>query len=140
MARFNVPYQNGVLKAIAYNENDEEIGAVNLRTADEKTELRLIPETETVKHGKLTYVKIRFTDANGIWKPMGHHSVNVKVKNGSLIRLGSACPYNSIGFLKDTVETYYGEALAIIRADGEGDVLITATSDSYNAELVISVK
>ena len=36
------------------------------------------------------------------------------VKGGELLALGSACPYNERGYLTDTTDTYYGQALAIV--------------------------
>ena len=50
----------------------------------------------------------------------------MEVEGGKLLALGSACPYNERGYLTDTTDTYYGQALAVIRADG--DVTVRAES------------
>lgn len=139
IARFNIPYENGTLRAVAYDVNNKVVGEKELKTAESETELRLIPETKSADCNKLTYIKIRVTDKNGVWKPMEHHKVQVMVENGELVRFGSACPYNRIGFLNDTVETYYGEALAIVRADGRGDLIIKAVSDKLESEIKVQV-
>ena len=52
--------------------------------------------------------------------------IRVTVEGGTLLALGNACSYNARGYLTDTTDTYYGEALAIIRP--EGDVTLTAQS------------
>lgn len=139
IAKFNIPYKNGTLKAVAYDENKVKVGEAELITAGDETELRLIPESDTAYCNTLTYVRVQFTDSNGIWKPMDHHRVKLKVKNGELIRLGNACPYNDTCFLSDTTKTYYGEALAIVKPDGRGDMIIRAVSDNLESEITIPV-
>ncbi len=57
--------------------------------------------------------------------------------NGKMI--GKACPYNASGYLHHTTDTYYGEALAIIRP-GEGEeIRIQADDGKYRAETVVQI-
>ncbi len=135
IAKFTVPYEDGLLQAVSYDENGKETGACALKTAGEEEVLRLLPEKETAEAGKLSYVRLRFTDEEGIWKPMNHHKVHVEVENGELVALGNACPYNPDGYLTDDVKTYYGEALAIVRAGKNGTLKITANEGVKKAEL-----
>lgn len=44
------------------------------------------------------------------------------MKNGTLEGLGSACSYVEGNYAQDTVDTYYGEAMAVVRA-GETDLV-----------------
>ena len=137
--RFNVKYSSGEIVAVAYDENGNEIGRDSLKTADSKTVLSLLPESDSVQKDRLLYVRLSFTDENGIWKPMEKHRVKLAVEGGNLAAYGNACPYNPDGYLKDETFTYYGESLAIIRA-GEGDeVKITATYEDGSTVLIVPV-
>lgn len=123
---FQLPYENGTLTAVAYDAQGNEIGRDALRTAQEETVLRCEPEQSSVRAGQLAFVRLRYTDPEGIAKPMERHHITVKVHGGTLLALGNACPYNAEGYLKDTTDTYYGEALAIVQADGSAPVTVTA--------------
>lgn len=137
--RFKTKYQSGNLEAVAFDETGREIGRDMLSTAMEGSEVSLIPETETVRAEGLLYVGLRLTDEFGCWKPMEKANIKVNVENGQLIALGNACPYNPDGFLKDTTSTYYGNALAIVRAGNNGTVKLKAVSNGreYSVEVPV---
>ena len=130
--KFKVTYQPGELTAIVYDESGKETARTSLHTAGDETELRLIPETETVKAGDLLYVRLRYTDKNGAVKPLARGDVKVSVEGGRLLALGSACSYNERGYLTGTTDTYYGEALAII--EPAGSVTVKAESEYGSAQ------
>lgn len=131
--KFNVTYQPGELTAIVYDESGKETARTSLTTAGDDTELRLIPETETVESGDLLYVRLRYTDKNGTVKPLERGDIQVTVNGGKLLALGNACSYNERGYLTDITDTYYGEALAIVRPDGSGEVELKAQSKAGSA-------
>jgi beta-galactosidase len=58
---------------------------------------------------------------------MEKHCLKVTVENGTLAGLGSASPYVKGNYTDDTVKTYFGEALAVVRADGNGPVKVTVS-------------
>ena len=62
------------------------------------------------------------TDDNGVWQPQGIHHLRVAVKNGELLGLGSANPYVKGNYTEDTVRTYFGEAMAVVRAGESGSL------------------
>ncbi|MBQ7681503.1 MAG: DUF4982 domain-containing protein, partial [Oscillibacter sp.] len=127
---FKIPYEAGELTAVAYDAARNEIGRRTLYSAGAETVLRLIPEAGTVKPHSLCFVRLRYTDADGIRKPLERHNVRVSVENGELLGLGSANSYVSGNYTTDTTDTYYGEALAVIRAGEGGDVRVTAEDES----------
>ena len=51
-------------------------------------------------------------------RPLARGDIRVAVEGGTLLALGSACPYNERGYLTDTTDTYYGQALAIVKPNG----------------------
>ncbi len=137
--KFSIPYENGELTAIALDGDRKETGRVTLTTAGEETELRLEPETAQAAPDHLLYVRIRYTDEEGLLKPMERGTVKVGVTGGSLLALGSGCPYNKRGFLTDETDTYYGEALAIIRAGDAGDVVLTASDGTLQSCVTVPI-
>ena len=140
LARFSIPYESGTLEAVSYDAADHEIGRCKLQSAGGTTRLTLDAEEPTVKPGHLCYVRLRYTDENGITKPLVRGNIQVQVRGGTLVGLGSACPFNKHSYLDSETDTYYGEALAIVRM-GDGDAMTIAASDGeYSAELTVSAQ
>ena len=140
LARFSIPYESGTLEAVSYDAADHEIGRCKLQSAGGTTRLTLDAEEPTVKPGHLCYIRLRYTDENGITKPLARGNIQVQVRGGTLVGLGSACPFNKHSYLDSETDTYYGEALAIVRM-GDGDAMTIAASDGeYSAELTVSAQ
>lgn len=138
--KFKIPYENGTLKAVAYTADDRVLGENSLRTAGVETQLRCDPEQEEVGAGRLCYIRLRYTDENGITKPMQRGILNVEVVGGELLALGNACPFNETGYLGTQTDTYYGEALAIIRAGEDGTIHLKVTDGTHDSEVVVPVR
>ena len=137
LARFSIPYESGTLEAVSYDAANHEMGRCKLQSAGGTTRLTLDAEEPTVKPGHLCYVRLRYTDENGITKPLARGNIQVQVRGGTLVGLGSACPFNKHSYLDSETDTYYGEALAIVRM-GDGDAMTIAASDGeYSAELTV---
>lgn len=137
LARFSIPYESGTLEAVSYDAANHEMGRCKLQSAGGTTRLTLDAEEPTVKPGHLCYIRLRYTDENGITKPLARGNIQVQVRGGTLVGLGSACPFNKHSYLDSETDTYYGEALAIVRM-GDGDAMTIAASDGeYSAELTV---
>ena len=137
LARFSIPYESGTLEAVSYDAADHEIGRCKLQSAGGATSLTLDAEEPAAQTGHLCYVRLRYTDENGITKPLMRGNIQVQVRGGTLVGLGSACPFNKHSYLDSETDTYYGEALAIVRM-GDGDAMTIAASDGeYSAELTV---
>ena len=137
LARFSIPYESGTLEAVSYDAADHEMGRCKLQSAGGTTRLTLDAEEPTVKPGHLCYIRLRYTDENGITKPLARGNIQVQMRGGTLVGLGSACPFNKHSYLDSETDTYYGEALAIVRM-GDGDAMTIAASDGeYSAELTV---
>lgn len=122
--KFKVIYQSGMLEAVAYNQKGKELSRSALYTAEKDTELRVIAEEKSVRKDHLTFIRLQYTDRTGIVKPLKRGILKVNVKGGKLVGLGNACPYNEIGYCTNETDTYWGEALAVVQADGSGDVVL----------------
>ena len=136
-ANFNTTYDSGEITAVSYDENGREINRYSLQTAGKETALQVRPEEKKVKTEGLAFIQLQYTDIKGIWKPMEKHNIKVTVENGVLKGLGSPAPYVKGNYTEDTVATYYGEAMAVIQADGNGPVKVTVADEErfYVAEI-----
>jgi beta-galactosidase len=135
---FPVVYEHGELTAAAYDKDGNEIARTSLISAGVETKLSIIPEASSVEADRdLCYVWLAYTDDNGVVKPRIHGDIKVAVENGRLLALGHACPYNTDGYLNDSTGTYYGEALAIVKPSGKGEIKLTAESVFGNAAAIV---
>ena len=127
---FDTTYHNGEIKAVAYDANDNVIAEKSLKTAGKETVLRAEPELTRVNADTdLCYVRMRYTDENGETKPLERGRIKLDVEGGELLAFGSACPYYPESYQSAETDTYYGEALAIIRPQsGAGKVMVKAQS------------
>ena len=134
---FRVKYAPGELVAVSYDGDGKEIARTSLKSGGKETKLTLVPEKESVKKGGLCYVRLCYTDNEGVAKPLARGQIKVSVQGGELLALGHACPYNADGYMNDTTDTYFGEALAIVRADGSGSVKLSASSPYGDADVAV---
>lgn len=138
---FHISYAPGTLKALAYDENGKLLAERTLTSASETTQLRAEPESPSVSaENGLCYIRLRYTDENGVGKPLARGKIHLTVSGGKLLGFGSACPYYEGSYLSDTADTYYGEALAIVQPLGAGTVKVTAESPFGNAEAEIAAE
>ena len=129
-AVFHTTYRDGKVMAVAYDGSGRIVGRRTLSTAGADTVLQVRPEKGTVKPHGLAFIQLQYTDKAGVWKPMEKHTLKVTVENGELAGLGSANAYVEGNYTQDTVKTYYGEAMAIVRANGGGPVRVTVTDET----------
>lgn len=139
-AVFRVTWQPGELTAVVYGADGAELGRTSLSSAGEETRLAAEPEEPRVSAEGLCYVRLRYTDENGLLKPLARGDIRVAVEGGRLLALGSACPYNERGYLTDTTDTYYGQALAIVKPKGPGELVLRAESPYGSAQVHISCR
>lgn len=109
-------------------------------TAKEDTVLKLMPEVQKADAQGLIFVPIQYTDPDGVWKPMEKHRLTVTVDNGMLMGLGSANAYVDGNYTQNVTETYYGEAMAVVRAGSSGMVRITVCDGSRSCTAEIPVR
>lgn len=133
-----VEYQPGRIEAIAYDASGREVSRSELRTAAGATSLKLTPEKVSLcANGQdLCYLNIDLVGEYGITKASEDRKVTVKVEGaGTLQALGSARPNMSENFYSDTHTTYYGKALAVIRAGYEpGEITVTVSAEGLEPQ------
>lgn len=136
---FKTAYEDGEVTAVAYDGDGREISRSSLKTAGPETKLTAFPERKEIKEGELAFIRLAYTDAAGTVKPMERHIINAVVKGGKLLGMGSACPFQKESYLTPRADTYYGEALAIVLADGSGDVVLEASDGERDCRASVKV-
>lgn len=140
LAEFRIPYENGSLEAVAYDGAGREVGRCTLNTASAQTKLRAEPEKKTVKPGHLAFIRLRITDENGETKPTERSILDLEVEGGELVACGSACPFYELSYLGSKTDTYYGEALAIVRAGEKGEIKLKAKGAPGEATATVTIE
>ena len=138
-AVFTLPWAKGCLTAIAYDKYGLELGRQSLNSAAEATELRLLPETDSIRPGALGYVRLRYTDDRGVWKPRARSKLKVDVGNGTLVGLCCGCAWVEGNYTWPITDTYYGEALAVVRAGEGGSVTVRVNTEGLEAPVSVEI-
>lgn len=94
----------------------------------------------TVKAGGLSFIRLQYTDRDGIIKPLERGILQVRVSGGRLLGLGNGCPYNKIGYCEDRTDAYWGEALAVVQAEGAGPVHLEVSDGKHRAIVEIPLE
>lgn len=140
-AMFKTRYQEGTLTAVAYDNNDREISRSELKSATGVEKLSVKPEDTKAVAGEIVYVDIAVVGENGIVESNADKTLTVTVENGELLGFGSAKPNPTERFDSGTYTTYYGRALAVVRAKETGTMKVAVTGDGIGRECAeIAVK
>ncbi len=137
-AIFTAKYTRGNLVAVAFDAAGREIGRTVLTNAAEAG-ICISPEKETVKPGEVVYVPVLIADRNGIVESNADRKLSVSVTGGELLAFGSANPRTEERYDAGEFTTYYGRALAVVRAGEAGAVTVTVTdgTETKSAEIGI---
>lgn len=141
MTRFSVPYEQGEVVAIGYR-NGSESGRSSLRSA-QTARLRLRSETDIlVGSDDLAYVWIELADNNGVVESMSNDKVTIHIEGpGLLMGFGCAAPITEDNYTDSVSSTYFGRALAIIRATScSADFITLSASSERHGDATLKLK
>ena len=138
-ARFKVRYTPGTLTALACDKNGKELARGVLVSAA-RPEITLRPEQTEVPKGGVVFVPVLLADRKGRVESNADRTVTVTVEGGELLGFGSANPRTEERFDSGTYTTYYGRALAAVRAGGQEQLAVTATDGVSRASVIIPVR
>jgi beta-galactosidase len=128
---WSVPYEPGVLEAVAYDKGAE-VAKWTLKTAGAATELRVTPESKSLKADgmDICFVKVEVLDGKGVLVPNAANKVEFKVEGpGKLIAVGSANPRSFDSFQQSSRTAFRGRCVAIVKSTGKpGEITVTATA------------
>lgn len=137
---FKTKYMPGTLTAIAYDASGNEIGRQELISAEGAECITVRPEENEVKVEDIVYVPIQIEGQNGIVESNADMGIHVSVEGGSLLGFGSAVPKTLENYNDGYFHTYYGRALAVVKAERAGIIKVKAVSDNgLHAEAEVTV-
>ena len=97
-------------------------------------------EGVAVGAGRLAFVRVRYTGANGETRPLARGVLRASVEGGDLLGFGCASPFNEGSFVTGDTQTYFGEALAVVRsAAGSRCVRLSVTDGTLSATATLTV-
>ncbi len=117
IVNFKVPYEPGVLKAIAMI-NGIEVAQKEIRTTGEPAHIKLTADRRRIRSDRndLSYVKVEITDKQGNVIPNAEIPVTFEVSGqGEMAGSGNGCPTDMDSFNSKTVKTFRGQSLVILR-------------------------
>ncbi len=133
-AIFKTKYAPGTLTAVAYGADGRELGRSGLSPATGKTHIRLTPE-ESISD--IVYIPVEIVGENGVVESNADRKLTVAVTGGELLAFGSANPCTEETYHTGTFTTYYGRALAIVRAGQNTRIAVTDGSETVTAEIIV---
>ena len=136
-AIFKTKYASGKLTAVAYDTTGREVSRTDLNSATGRPRVVVKPEVTAAKSGEIVYVPVEIVGDNGIVESNADKTLTVSVSGGELLAFGSANPCHEEQYHTGTFTTYYGRALAIVRAGESGVVTVTVDGENAAADIQI---
>lgn len=127
---FEVPYQAGCLKAIAYDEQKQELASSELHAASGTTRIRVCKEESRLENPEIIYVNIDLVGENGVIECNKDQALKITVEGGILVGYGSANPRTVDDFTSGKYTTYYGRSQAIIKLVNNEKVKVKVVSEN----------
>lgn len=139
-AIFKTKYAPGTLTAVAYDAGGQELSRNELKSASGSIRLVAEPEETAVKAGNIVYIPISLVGQNGVLERNADCKLTAAVENGELLAFGSANPRTEERYDSGNFTTYYGCAMAIVRAGQAGTVTLSVKNENQTATAAIEVK
>ena len=141
MAVFALPYEPGELLAISFDEQGNETGRTSLTTAGKAEEIRVEAEKTALQADgqSLAFLDICITDEQGNLHACPDREIMVEVEGaGTLQGLGSGAVFTEDSFVCSHCHTFYGRALAVVRAGRQaGEIRVRISSGELCRELTL---
>lgn len=145
-ATFLVPYEEGTLRAEAYDSNGDLIpenqleGRTQVKTTEEATQLSLSADrTEIQADGKdLSYITIDVTDRNGELVNSAEPTISLSITgDGEIIGVDSGAQFDHTSPQSTTWKAFHGKLLAIVQSTtNDGSFTVTAKADGMVTDSV----
>ncbi len=128
IARMSCKWAPGRLEAVAFDAAGAEIGRRELVSAVGPA--RLVAEPEYIgTHDDLVFIRVRYADEAGTTLPLERGILRAEAEGCRLLGFGCAAPYNPGSFVTGETDTYYGEALAVVKLEAPGAPARLAVTD-----------
>ena len=145
MASWQVPYQQGVLKAVGYDAENKIINSSQIATAKKPTMIKLSADRTSIKGNNedLSYVTVELVDAKGNRNPMAETLVKFEISGpGTIIGVGNANPRSIESYQSSERKAWHGKCLVVIKSGKyAGQIKLKAIANGLNgASININVK
>lgn len=137
-AIFKTRYRTGTVTAVALDETGNEISRSELHSATGALRLTVTPEANTTKVGGIVYIPVSLQDPNGVVESNADCLLTASVTGGTLLGFGSANPCTRERYDAGSFTAYQGRALAVVRAEQPGEIVLTVTDGKQTSTAVIS--
>ena len=137
---FKLKYAPGTLTAVAYDASGRETGRSELVSASGPFGIAVRPEKCHAKPGEIVYVPVNIEGANGVVESNADRKLSVTVEGGELLAFGSANPCTEEQYHTGSFTSYYGRALAIVRAGESGTIQVNVTDGEKTGTAEIAVQ
>ena len=135
---WQVPYAPGILTAIAYDENGNEVARDEVRSFSDPARILLEPETNSITaDGRdLLFLDISTVDENGVLVANARNRMSITVTGaGRLVGLDNGDSTDYEQYKCTSRRLFSGRLLAIIAATAEsGEINVTVTSPGLPTE------
>ena len=137
-AKFKTKYRHGKLVAVALNKNKKEISRSELVSAEKDHKIFLKAEKDCVGVGDILFINVNIADKNGITECNADTELLIET-DGELLAFGSAQQKSEEKYSSNKTRTYYGRALAVIKATKKGLLNVNVTGDGKKSSIAINV-
>ena len=136
---FDVVYETGTLKAVAYKDG-EKLGESVVKTTSDAYELKLTPDRFTIKAdgADFSYILIEAFDKDGNTCPLADNKIDIKLSDaGKIAGIGNGNPQSMNGFQSNSINLFHDKAMLIVKADAsKGEIVVEAIADRLKADKV----
>lgn len=142
MAIWDVPYQQGILKAIGYKDK-KQVNSSTLQTVNEVSRIKLTADRTSIKSDgqDLSYITVELIDENGIRNPKAENLLSFEIEGpAAIIGVGNANPVSLESYQLPNRKAWQGRCLVIIKSENKpGKIRLKVTSSGLTAgEIIIN--
>jgi beta-galactosidase len=139
IARWEIPYQPGVLRAVAYDGTGES-ETMELVTAGEPESIHLAADRTRIRadNQDLSYITVELRDGKGIRNTEAENLVYFDIKGpGTILAVASSNPMSTESFRQPRRKAYQGRCMVVVKSTRyPGDIVLTASSGGIPSESV----
>lgn len=138
---WDIPYQSGKLEVVGLDAAGREIVRHSLQSTKRPQSIVVEYADKQVKPGDVIQIKIQVVDEDGLPVMLADNLVKCAIAGPATLLGLEASDNADMGDYTDAVQrTFNGQLWAYVRADGEGKILVTFTSQWLNGcEVEINV-
>ncbi len=139
IARWEVPYQPGTLKAVAYS-GTMKTDSCKLYTSGKPEIIELQADRTTIKANNqdLSYITIELLDENGHRNTMAENLVQFGITGpGTILAVANSNPMSTESFQQPYRKAYQGRCLVVVKSTGEpGEISLKASSEGIASKTI----